>query len=57
MTNTPHDRLTSLREKIDRQRNTIELLKRDGHECADAERQLRQMIADLHNSESLPQRP
>ena len=47
MTELPRDRLLTLREKIDQQRNTIEALKRDGHECRDAERELRQMLAAL----------
>ena len=60
MAKLPQD-LSILREKIDRQRNTVKALKRDGHECADAERQLRQMLADLEagdkNSPGQPDRP
>ena len=47
MAQSPQERLSVLREKIDQQRNTIEILKRDGHECIDAERQLKQMVAQL----------
>ena len=47
MTGLPKDKLASLRAEIDQQRNTIEALKRDGHECRDAERELRQMLAAL----------
>lgn len=43
----PKDRLSSLRAKIELQRNTVTALKRDGHECTDAERQLRQMQFEL----------
>jgi len=56
----PHD-LSILREKINQQRNTVEALKRDGHECADAERELRRMQAALEagekNSPGQPNRP
>jgi hypothetical protein len=38
VTGLPKDKLASLRAEIDQQRNTIEALKRDGHECTDAER-------------------
>jgi len=44
-------RLSILREKINQQRDTIEELKRNGHEHTDAERQLREMLADLQVSE------
>ena len=47
----PKDRLLELREKVERQRNTVAALKRDGHEHADAERQLKQMLWDLRMSE------
>ena len=47
MTGLPKDKLASLRAEIDQQRNTIEALKRDGHECTDAERQLPQMLAEF----------
>ncbi|HEV2627905.1 MAG TPA: hypothetical protein VGV41_04605 [Pseudolabrys sp.] len=56
MSELPKERLLSLREKIDQQRNTIEALKRDGHECADAERQLRHMLAELRTSETVARR-
>ena len=52
MNETPKEKLSSLRERIDQQRNTIAALKRDGHECTDAERQLSQMVAELSASES-----
>ena len=48
----PQDKLASLRAKIDQQRNTIEALKRDGHECADAERQLQHMVDELKASQT-----
>lgn len=54
MAGTPKEALKSLREKIDQQRNTIEALKRDGHEHADAERQLRLMEAELRLREPKP---
>ena len=44
--------LSVLREKIAQQRNTVEALKRDGHEYADAERQLKQMLRDLGLSDN-----
>jgi len=47
MTELPKDRLSSLRAKIEQQRNTIEALKRDGHVCNDAELQLTVMLAEL----------
>jgi len=46
MSELPHERLASLRQKIKQQRNTIKALKRDGHECADAERHLRDLLAE-----------
>jgi hypothetical protein len=46
MAGTPRERLLSLREKIERQRNTIRSLKREGHECPDAERELQQLLAE-----------
>ena len=52
MDRVPKDRLLELREKVERQRNTVEALKRDGHEHADAERQLKQMLWDLRMSEN-----
>jgi hypothetical protein len=51
MEKLPKD-LSILREKINQQRNTIEALKRGGHECADAERQLKQMMFELQISEN-----
>ena len=48
----PKDRLLELREKVERQRNTVAALKRDGHEHADAERQLKQMLWDLWMTEN-----
>jgi len=47
----PKDRLLQLRTKIEQQRNTIEALRREGHDCPDAERQLRQMLVELKGSE------
>ena len=32
--------------RFEQQRNTIKALKRDGHECADAERHLRDLLAE-----------
>ncbi len=55
MTGLPKDKLASLRAEIDQQRNTIEALKRDGHECTDAERELRQMLAALQTRENTHQ--
>ena len=52
MNETPKEELSSLRARIDQQRNTIAALKRDGHECTDAERQLSQMVAELSVSEN-----
>jgi predicted component of type VI protein secretion system len=46
MANVPHDQLVVLREKINQQRNTVAALKRDGHECTDAERHLRDLLAE-----------
>ena len=48
--------LLDLREKIARQRMTIQSLKREGHECADAERQLTEMMAKLKAYESVDRR-
>ena len=53
MMTTPSSESLSLQEKIERQQKTVEALKRDGHVHDDAERQLKQMIAELHG-ESLP---
>ncbi len=52
MTPSQKERLSLLREKILRQRDTVDALKRDGHVYADAERELRQMIAELQASET-----
>jgi hypothetical protein len=41
------DLLSALREKIEQQKSTIESLKREGHDCPDAERQLKQMLEKL----------
>ena len=43
----PKERLSSLRGKIDEQRNTIQILKLERHDCPDAERQLSQIVAEL----------
>ena len=55
MGNLPKD-LSVLREKINQQRNTVEALKRDGHEHADAERQLKQMLAEMQVHENVERR-
>ena len=39
--------LVALHRKIERQRKTVETLKRRGQECADAERQLHHLLAEL----------
>ena len=39
----PKDRLLALQAQIEQQRNTVESLKHEGHECPDAERLLQQM--------------
>lgn len=54
MTGLPRERLALLRDRIERQRTTVDALKRDGHVYTDAERQLQQMIAELQASENLP---
>ena len=56
MTSLPKDRLVALREKIDQQRNTIETLRREGHQCPDAERQLKQMLIELQAAEQASRR-
>ncbi|HEV2628993.1 MAG TPA: hypothetical protein VGV41_10150 [Pseudolabrys sp.] len=56
MTELMPDSLLDLRERIDQQRNTIDALKREGHECPDAERQLRHMLAELRTSETVARR-
>lgn len=52
MAELPHERLAILREKIDQQRNTLAALKRDGHECADAERHLSDLLAEMQGLNS-----
>lgn len=47
MATLPQDCLSILREKIKQQRNTVEALKREGHEHTDAERQLVHMREEL----------
>ena len=51
MTDTPKERLLSLRQRVEQQRNTVEALKRDGHEHTDAERQLNRLQAELKAAE------
>lgn len=53
----PKDRLLQLRTKIEQQRNTIEALRREGHDCPDAERQLRQTLVELKGSEGADRQP
>jgi hypothetical protein len=50
----PKDKLSILRDKIVRQRTTVNELKQAGHECPDAERELKRMIGELQTAESLP---
>ena len=38
--------MATLREQIEQQRNTIEALRREGHDCPDAERHLRELLAE-----------
>lgn len=52
MTPSSKERLSLLREKIERQRDTVDALKRDGHVYADAERQLKELIAELEASKT-----
>jgi hypothetical protein len=47
----PIDRLSILREKIAKQRNTVATLKREGHIYTDAERQLTELTAELARSD------
>ena len=47
MARVTEEQLTSLREKIEQQRTTIESLKREGHDCPDAELQLKNMMRQL----------
>lgn len=56
MTDLPKDRLAALREKVDQQRNTIEKLRREGHQCPDAERQLEHLLIELQASEQAGRR-
>ena len=42
MADFPKDRIP-LRDRLQQQRNTVAALKRDGHDCPDAERQLRDL--------------
>ena len=56
MTSLPKDRLVALREKVDQQRNTIETLRREGHQCPDAERQLEHLLIELQASEQAGRR-
>jgi hypothetical protein len=51
MTAPPKDRLPPIRERIEQQRNTIEALKREGHDCPDAERHLAQLLIELQATE------
>jgi hypothetical protein len=48
----PRVRSAFLRKKIAQQQSTVEKLKREGHEHVDAERQLRQMLAELRMRET-----
>ena len=41
----------TLRQRVDQQRNTIDDLKREGHDCPDAERQLRRLERELRATE------
>ena len=52
MVELPKDRLLDLRAKIKQQRNTIDALKRDGHEFTDAERHLRDLQSELRTIEA-----
>lgn len=54
MAKFPRERLAALREKIAQQRTTVEALKRNDHEHADAERQLRLMLEELRMIEGVP---
>jgi len=51
MATAPHDNLAILRTKLAQQRSTVESLKRDGHDHADAERQLLALEAELRLQE------
>lgn len=52
MASLPQERISILQGQIEQQRRTVETLKRDGHECADAERHLNKMIEELRASEN-----
>ena len=47
MEELPKERLPVLKFTIEQQRNTVESLKRDGHEYADAERELNRMLDEF----------
>lgn len=47
MSELPKERLSTLREKIERQRSTVADLRREGHDCPDAELQLQKMLREL----------
>ena len=47
MVELPKNRPLDLQAKIKQQRNTIEALKRDGHEFTDAERHLKELQGEL----------
>jgi hypothetical protein len=47
MVSFPTDRSPPLWHRVKQQRNTVEMLKRTGHECPDAERYLRQLEIQL----------
>jgi len=57
MTDLPKDQLRPLREMIEQQRNTVESLKRDGHQCPDAERQLHRMLGEFQRNAKPERRP
>lgn len=52
----PKDRLLALQAQIEQQRNTVESLKHEGHECPDAERLLQQMLSELKATEGVSRR-
>lgn len=47
MADYPRDRI-HVQQQIEQQRNTIAALKRDGHETNDAERHLRDLLAEAN---------
>jgi hypothetical protein len=51
MVDLANDKLSVLRAEIEQQRHTIDTLRRDGHDCPDAERQLARMLAELRVKE------